>query len=241
VSLLYVYAILGDAPRGALGAGLAGEPLRLVPIAGGGAGAAGAAAAAGEIDDLPPLDADALRAHDAAVRRLAAQVDAILPARFGSAARDAGALARALEPTAEALAAALARVRGCEQMTLRLYADAPAAGGAAPPFPAAPRDVAGTVTSGTQYLEVRRRARAAVAALAGLDALRAALAPLVTGERAEPHDTPPLRLTLYHLVRRGNAQAYAEAVRAAAPERSDLRYTLSGPWPPYAFAPEALT
>src|SRR6266849_1030829 len=79
---------------------------------------------------------------------------------------------------------ALELVRGREQMTLRVFGEAP---------PADRR-------SGTAYLESLRRSRS----LPELDPLRAALEPLVRAERTEVH-RGPLLASVYHLIDRGRA------------------------------------
>ncbi len=267
MSSLYIYALLGEPPRGAPGVGFAGETLRVVDCG-------GLLAAAGELDALPPLDIETLRAHDAAIRRLAERTGAVLPVRFGALVPDERALAERLAPRAGPLREALALVEGCEQMTLRVYrAGAPqrAAGPCAglpaeavlpePPPQAATADggrlPGGPATSatseakparpdgpdgggpGTRYLAARRRAHAA-RAVPEIDPLRPALAPLLRAERAERHDRPPLLASVYHLVCRGRAPAYATALEAAARRLAGVRVAASGPWPPYAFAPAPL-
>ena len=112
MSPVYLYAVLAEAPAGALPSGLAGEPVRLVACD-------DVWAAVGDVSSAPAVDEAALRAHDAAVRRLAAGATAVLPARFGSIAGDEGALCDALRPRLDALREGLRAVRGCEQMTLR--------------------------------------------------------------------------------------------------------------------------
>ena len=201
---LNVYA-LSDAPPPADVRGALGEPVRAVRT--------GALfALAGEVEGAPELTAKALRAHDAAVRRLAEACPALLPVRFGSVAADgldfSGREAELLE--------ALELVRGREQMTLRVY------GEARPPERG----------SGTAYLESLRRARA----VPELDPLRAVLGPLVRAERTEPHEGGFLA-SVYHLIDRGSAPAYLRAVEAATLE---VRVAATGPWPAWSFAPEAL-
>jgi hypothetical protein len=66
-----------------------------------------------------------------------------------------------------------------------------------------------------------------------------ALAPLVRGERRERHDRPPLIASVYHLVGRDSLEGYRTAVESAA-RAAGVRVTSSGPWPPYAFAPDEL-
>jgi hypothetical protein len=195
--------------------------------------------------ELAP-SAEALARHDAVVRALAAQVPALLPARFGWLSPDAGALATQLEPHAERLREALALTTGREQMTLRLYGPA-AAGGAANAGvdPDAGSAAVAAEGDGTRYLRARRdqaRRRQDVPEAAPL---RAALAPLVRAERAQRHAPEPaggeaLLASVYHLVDRGGSAAYRARVQEAAGGLAPLRVAVSGPFAPYAFAPEDL-
>jgi len=202
-----LYAIALGAPRDLIGA--RGEPLRVFRR--------------GELELVhgeapPPLSADALRAHEAAVRRIAEGALACLPARFGCCAADETALSQAVEPRQAELADALRLVRGREQMTLRVHgalASQPSAGG-----------------PGTRYLEQRRRA----VTLPELDPLRSALAGLVRAERVEGHSEPGLVASVYHLIDRGGAAAYQRAVEGI--RLDGLRVVASGPWPAWSFAPE---
>ena len=208
--MIGLYAIVLRAPPG--GTGARGETLRAVEFDG----------FAALIGDPPPaLTVEALRAHEAAVRRIADSVDACLPARFGAAASDEAALRRALTGREPELRDALSLVKDREQMTLRVHGP----GAPAPAFapPAGP---------GTRYLEERRRARR----LPELDPLRAALGPAVRAERVERHSEPGLLASVYHLIDRGAAPAYASTVEATPLE--GLRVAVSGPWPPWSFAPE---
>lgn len=226
---LYVYAVVETQAR-VTGAGLAGEPLRLVPCD-------QLAAVVGEMAETPAVDAPALRAHDAVVRAVAQSADAILPARFGCFVKDETALRDALQPRARELREALCLVRGCEQMTVRVYGrDATTPAGderATTERAAAPRP-------GTDYLVSRQRERRRAHEVPELDPLRPALATLVRDERAQRHRTPPLLASVYHLIERGQAAAYQETLTRAAASLDGVRVTASGPWPPYAFAPEAL-
>jgi hypothetical protein len=202
-----LYAIAQAAPREAVGA--RGERVRILTQ--------------GELEAVcgeppPPLSADALRAHEAAVRRIAEGAEACLPARFGSCAADEAALSAALSARESELGEALSLVRGREQMTLRLHgalAEAPSAAG-----------------PGTRYLEARRRSRA----LPELDPLRAALSGLIRAERIEQHTEPGLLASVYHLIDRGGSESYRRAVESTP--LSGVRVTLSGPWPAWSFAPE---
>jgi gas vesicle protein GvpL/GvpF len=229
VSPVYLYAVLAEAPAGALPSGLAGEPMRLVTCE-------DVLAAIGDVTSPPGLDAASLRAHDAAVRRLAAASSALLPARFGSVALDDAQLREALRPRLAAFREGLRTVRGCEQMTLRFSrletaAPAESASLAEPPAPGG--------GPGTRYLDARRASLGDPRALPEVRRVLDALAPLVRGERRERHDRPPLIASVYHLVGRDSLEGYRSAVESAA-RAAGVRVTSSGPWPPYAFAPDEL-
>jgi Gas vesicle synthesis protein GvpL/GvpF len=189
-------------------------------------------AAEAEPADLP-VSAGALAAHDRVVRLLGDQVDAVLPARFGWIAEEA-TLDRSLEPHRERLLDALELTAGREQMTLRLYG-APADEGSAPPEP----------SSGTAYLESKRSAASRRRELREIDPLRDALSGLVRAERTEggPRGGPlgpgPFA-RVHHLVDRGCDAEYRRIVAAVAPRLGPVWTTVSGPWPPYAYAPSDL-
>jgi hypothetical protein len=223
MSGVYVYALLGDAPPPGAGAGLREEPLRVMRVG-------DLLAAVGEMAEPPAVSETTLRAHDAVVRRLADSVDAILPVRFGSLLSESS-LADVLRARARELSGALALVAGRQQMTLRVLGDTPSsvAAGADAPSDAGP---------GARYLAARRAEWRRAHEVAELAPLRPALASLVRAERVTRHDTPPLLASVYHLIDRGAATAYHAAIESVA--LAPLRVVATGPWPPYAFAPEAL-
>jgi hypothetical protein len=219
-----VYALLREAA--ALGEGIADEPLRAVDCG-------AMLAVVGDVAAMPVADAGALRRHDAVVRRLHTTADAVLPVRFGTTAADERSLVDDVGMRAEALAAALDLVRGCYQTTVRVFGDAAACPDDTP-------DVESGTGAGTRYLTARRRAATRAQAVPEIAPLRAALGNLVRAERAHRHDTPPLLASVYHLVRSADAGVYNATFEAALPELAGIRVTRSGPWAPYAFAPEEL-
>jgi Gas vesicle synthesis protein GvpL/GvpF len=223
MSEVYVYALLGDAPAPDAGAGLREERLRLVRVG-------DLLAAVGEMPEPPAVSEATLRAHDAVVRRLADGVDAILPVRFGALLSESS-LADVLHARARELSEALALVAGREQMTLRVLGDAPAR---VAPAAEAPGDGG----PGARYLAARRAEWRRTHEAPELAPLRAVLDGLVRAERVTRHDAPPLLASVYHLIDRGAAAAYRTAVETAP--ASAVRVVATGPWPPYAFAPEAL-
>ena len=218
MSPLYVYAYVAEEP-GTLGAGLAGEPLRL-------ARSQEVIAVTGPMETAPALSPEALAGHDTVVRRLAEQVEAILPARFGEALRDEAELIAHLAPRGHELAEALERVRGCVQMTLRVFGspdqreEEPVEGG-----------------PGTRYLAARRQEHERATSLPEIEPLREILKPLIRAERVERREAGPLLGSVYHLVKKEDIPAYRAAVREAEGLLGERRFTFSGPWPPYAFAP----
>ena len=220
-AILYLYALVDGEPSGPLGEGIAGEPLRLLPRG-------GVSAVTGDLPARPNPDREILEQQDAVVRRLAERFGAILPARFGEAFADEAALAGRLDPREREIAEALVLVRGCVQMTLRVFGE---------PEPAPELDTAGG--PGTRHLAARRRQREWAQSLPEIEPLRAALHPLLRAERIERHGAPgPLVGTAYHLIPRSQAGAYLEALEAARGRIGDRRVAATGPWPPYAFAPE---
>jgi hypothetical protein len=222
VSVLYLYALIDSKPRGDMGRGLHRE--RLQALAG-----SRFHLIVGRLDTAPEPVAAAIRRHDATVRRIAAQVDAILPIRFGTTAPNEAAAVHCLAPRAIELAGRLVHVRGRAQMTLRLFG----ARAATPPAPAPPAP-AGDRRPGTRYLTERQRLYAS-AAVPELDPIRRALDGLVADERVQRHEAPPLLASAYHLVPRGRTTQYRTRVARAATGLAPLRLTVSGPWPPYAF------
>jgi hypothetical protein len=205
------------------------------------------------------VTAETLLAQDALVRDLAARADALLPARFGARFADEQALRQTLDDLAPRLDRALTRVRGREQMTIRLFhANPPSLDDAAPPVEAPLNQVEGSpdaanddahVGPGTRYM--RRRAAEERRLPAAIEELRRALADVVDEERVERRQSverdqsiergqSPVIGSIHHLIPRGTADRYrARLEEAAASSRlvaSGIRFRVSGPSPAYAFA-----
>ena len=228
MSVLYLYALVGDSLRSDPGRGLRRERLEVLP-------GRGFHVVMGRMNTPPEASPATLRRHDAIVRRIAATVDAILPMRFGSAVPDEDAAMRLLTPRAIELAGRLVQVRGHEQMTLRVFGPHSAARSRA--------QSAGHITGarpgpGTRYLAERKRLHDTAAA-PELDPIRPLLHDLVADERVQRHATPPLLASVYHLVPRDRMAQYRARVARAASRVAPLRLTVSGPWPPYAFGADA--
>ena len=66
--------------------------------------------------------------------------------------------------------------------------------------------------------------------------LRKTVHGLTRDEKVTLRPANKLFLATAHLVQRANITLYRQIIAAAVEERSDLRFLLSGPWPPYSFA-----
>jgi hypothetical protein len=219
MSRLYVYALMDSPP----------PRLRVGDRSIEGVAFGDVYAAAVRGDELPRVSELALEEQHAIVGRLAARTAAILPMRFG-ALIDERELDRILTTNHAAIRAALDLVRGREQMTARLIGPAPVRAAAAPV----------AVTSGTEYLRRRRDATRPRSLPEGAALVQDAVRSMIAAERVEAGDGN-VRATLWHLIERGQAARYRETVKPVAPRTSPLRLVVTGPWPPFAFAPELLS
>jgi hypothetical protein len=229
---VYVYALVAEAPSEGLGTGMSGEALRVVTCG-------RLLAVVGDTSARPPVTSTALREHDRTIRRITAVTDAVLPMRFGSMVDGELELAGHLEPAEAALEAALVLVAGREQMTVRVYErQARAEEGtriAGPPAAAA------NLGPGARYLLERQQTLEHDPHRAALDAVLAAPAAFIRGQRIESHGSPPLIASVHHLIERGQGEAYAAVLHAGTADLIDAAVTVSGPWPPYAFASGEVT
>jgi hypothetical protein len=213
----YVFALV-DAPPERPGRGLSGA-LAVRAVDGG-------FAAVERRADVPPFDFGTLQTHERVVDRLAGLVPAILPVRFGTLLTSSD-LDGSFVDRDEELRDAFDRVRGRVQFTWR--------SAAARQTTVRARATAVRARTGVDYL--RRAARAAHPSPHTSFRRVRRLANIAVEERFAPA-TPLMPAALYHLVDRVRAAGYASAaadVRAHAPG-----LTWSGPFAPYAFAPELL-
>jgi hypothetical protein len=186
-------------------------------------------AAVERLDRRPAVSEAALRSQHEIVARIAAKVDAILPARFGSLV-DLEELERVVALRRDAIRGALDLVRGRTQMTVRVFA-AEAHTAVAPL-----EHVATKATTGTVYLQARRQASArelpqAVAAIA------AAVKDIVAAERSEAGQGR-VAATVYHLVEHAGVDEYKKRIAGIPPGPDRQMLSVSGPWPPFAFVPD---
>lgn len=207
MTALYLYAIVDEAPRGALGK---------LSIA-----RAGGAHVVFEEGGQRPATPANLAKHDRTVKRVARSCAAVLPFRFGSVVADRKALASLLDPIRPAIARALDDVRDATQFTLRVYGEP------------APRAKAKKGEGpGTRFMNERLRAHR----VPEIDAVTKATQSLVRASRSQRHDRPPLLASVYHLVARADVRRYRAALATSAKTLDGVRVEATGPWPPYAFA-----
>jgi hypothetical protein len=213
---LYVYGfvLLDTASRRSMT--IARHRIEILPI--------GGVDVAGERLDTPPATSEpALRLQHTIVETLGRRCGAVVPARFGSF-MPLDELERLLSLRRLDLQAALRKVQGRVQMNLRIVAP-----------PSAGHIRSGEPKSGTAYLSARRAALTAPP-----PPVAAALTETVRGflrdERVEV-DGQQGRTALFHLIDRGDARRYRASIRRVlVPEGQSL--TITGPYAPYAFAPE---
>jgi gas vesicle protein GvpL/GvpF len=160
--------------------------------------------------------------HEEVVEALMADRD-LLPVRYGTRLDDEAAVAHAMEGRREELAAALDRVRGAVELSVRVIA---AAATPSPPDPVA-------TTSGAEYLRLRAQAEASREAAAG--ALHEPLAALAR-ESAQGRPRPPELFRAAYLVERGAVDSFVAEVGRLQGESPGLAVLCTGPWPPYSFA-----
>jgi hypothetical protein len=216
--MLCVYA-LTSGRSGRIGVrGMAGEPLRLMTVG-------RVAAITGEIARRPAATLARARAYDDVVRALAAGAQPILPARFGTCFRSFDDLELVLRTRERALARALSAVRGRVQMIVRMPDSSTDERGVPPA-------TAGGAASGTEYLRARAADAARERRVPGFEPIRETARRWIKDEAVEKRGRVA---SVYHLIPRASARAYAQAIRRAAAERG-VRVVVTGPMPAYAFA-----
>jgi hypothetical protein len=220
----YLYAVAEGITDVGNEGGVSGEPLE-VRIVG------NLLVVVGQVVEVPTVSAETLQSQDRVIRHLHAHAKSLLPARFGAAFASDHDLQSALQTQAAGLGERLARVRGCEQMTLRILRAAHVAEASATPPTPAPAVPVSATSSGTAYLLTRARPPE-------IAPLLDALTPIVRGTRVERGRVPDLVATVYHLVDRGKSDAYRMAAQEAATALATLRVRMNGPSPCYAFARE---
>jgi len=224
----YVYCLLTASrePRSGTPHGLDGAPVRVVHV--------------GPVDVVasdvahrsPTPSIERVRAHDSVVR-WALERQTPLPARFGQTFADDAAVMEAVRVRQLAFTAALERVRGLVEMTVRVKTSVDA-GGDGPMMRT-------EGLSGRDYLaRLRERQRSVRAWEEDAIFLQRRVADRVRAVvRAEAQSIPtrPVRsLAISHLVERDLVRRYREELGILAESDPTLHLRISGPWAPYSFA-----
>jgi len=161
----------------------------------------------------------------------------VLPARFGVVAADEESVHSALATCYSEFVADLARLRGHQEVGVRVLWDGdPRMAGAE----ARPSTGAREADTGRAYLlrrmEEERRSQAGRAAAERLASeLHNRLSRCAAEGSYELLITPRLLLTAAYLVAREQITAFRQEVEDLSAAHADLGLVCSGPWPPYSF------
>lgn len=218
---LYVYAIADALPQ-APATGLHGAPLRTL--------ATGPLQAVFSEHALAPEpEEDLLWAHEQVVERLMEEAT-ILPLRFGSTVGGPETLRAMLGERREEFLAALERVRGAVELSVRARLLEPPAQAAAEGAHLGERS-----RSGTAYLLGRARAERR-----GRDAAERVHRPLARmARRSVRAGAPePSSFKAAYLVDERSVESFAGAVARLNESLEDTSIACTGPWPPYSFVAE---
>lgn len=169
----------------------------------------------------PAISEAELRSQHDIVTAIFDQTGDLLPVRFG-AWIDREELAAVVSRQKSGILDALQLVRGRVQMTIRFRA--------ARAEPGRDRSAADRAESGTQYLRARRDAERWLPDEAA--SVRRAVHEFVVAERVSA--ASERTAGLYHLIPREVVTAYKAATRTFEPSVA----VVTGPWPPFAFAPD---
>ncbi len=217
---LYVYALADRSVR-IRTRGIFGRPVRSIEVA----GVSGLHAIVEPATRPPQQSIARIREQDRVLRALAVTRSAsIVPARFGAFFPGQQELGEVVRQSGADLRRNLRLVRGCVQMTTRVFFQ--------PDDPSPPA----RASSGTAHLlqlvriERSRRTHPVVACV------RRMVAPFVKAERVEWHDAGSVTaVSLFHLVPRTRLEPYVDALaRACRDDRA--RVLVTGPFLPFAFA-----
>jgi hypothetical protein len=188
-----------------------GGPLRAVSV--------GALAALyGPADDAE-LSEEALWRREEVVEALMDERD-VLPVRYGTRLADQRALALAIDERRDQLTAALERVRGAVELSLRVISSEGA-------------EHVGAAPTGGEYLRARVQAEQARAAARTL--LHEPLAELARDSTVRAPRGPSELLRGAYLVDRSVVGDFSSRVRELQEANSRFSLLCTGPWPPYSF------
>lgn len=263
-SVLYLYALAGRYPEGHLGCGLTGEPLRSVACGPTLFALVGDIAErprpsretlavhdatvrrlAGLLPALLPARFGETARDEEALRSLLAPRAAELAPALALVEGSVQMTLRVFSDGTSAPPGDNAETAGTTQtVEIAGIADGGSIGPLEAPVPSESSVVPDGLGPGARYLAERRQLQARRSSLPEVAALREALRPLLRAERVERHGVSDaggagrLVATAYDLVGREQLEAYRSTLERESARLSGYRVAASGPWPPYAFAPE---
>lgn len=215
--VLYAYAITDSTARPAA-TGLDGAPLRWIE-------SGELVAVASEHAVAPELDEEMLWEHEQVVEDLMSGAT-ILPLRFGSSVERAETLVATMAERQEEFLAALERVRGAVEISVRAEVSVSPAEDP-PPRP----------STGTAYLlqraEDERRERDAA------ERVHRPLAALARGCVPPSSTRDPRQFKAAYLVEESGVEAFGNRVGELNDDLDGIRVSSTGPWPPYSFVAES--
>lgn len=225
----YLYCLLSDdvvPPRGLRGVGDAPVELRRQ---------GGLACWVSPLDRVPDPTVEEIRHHNAVVATVLAAGHTPLPVRYGQWLADDSFLAERLHAGASDFLRALERVRDAVEFGVRVLDPEPAAlAPAEVPSPEGPGAGTAYLRALAARLESERRIDLRGREIA--ESLRATLGSIVRAERIDALHSQHGIVSIAHLVERSGAEAYRGCIDAFGHDHNDLRFFVSGPWPPYSFA-----
>lgn len=219
--VLYVYAVTASRPRSMAVAGLHGLPLRVIangPLE----------AIYSEHEVAPEPDEDLLWAHEQVVEGLMKE-STLLPMRFASTVEGPEALATMLEQRRGEFLAALERVQGAIELSVRARLSSEPEPGDEPEPPAG-------LGPGTAYLFERVRFQRREEAM--VDLIHHPLTLLAKRSVLTPSRGNARELKAAYLVDEGMVEDFSHRVGRLDATLSDVAVSCTGPWPPYSFVSE---
>jgi Gas vesicle synthesis protein GvpL/GvpF len=242
----YLYAVTRRAEQPVAGTGLRGEPLRSIEHRGLVAVVSdvaldefGEEGLARNLEDLEWLS-EVARTHDDVVRRVA-RTGSVAPLRLATICLDDDAVQSRLDDWHDQLDSALARVEGCAEWSVKVFASATTEDTA---------QVASEegVGAGAAYLRrkrdrAQRRQAVEQASMEVAEAVHRMASEHAHASRRLAAQDP--RLTGYtgsmvlngaYLVPEADQEDFVAALAALSREHEDLSIDVQGPWPPYSFA-----
>jgi hypothetical protein len=214
--MIHVYAMLEENAEVPPFEGIDDEPVAAMAVE-------GLTAAVSVLRQPAEPSGDNLVRHADVVDLLARINPAVVPARFTRPLESPEALAAAVGPRAPELRAALARVRGCVELSVLVFRPAAERG----PTETAP------ASTGGEYLRLRLAEQTAAERLA--EELTAPLARHARASVARRVASPNFVLGRRYLVESPRVDAFRAGVLAVTREHPELSIVCTGPWPPYSF------